>query len=611
MDENNWQRINIKSVCSSIIDCVNKTAKTVDYKTPYKMLRTTNIKNGWVDVENVNYVTEEIYKKWTRRQVPEKGDVILTREAPLGEVGILRSDDKVFLGQRLVAYRVDPKKLDNKFLFYSFLSHDLISQIKSFGSGSTVEHMRVPDAEKLTLSLPPLELQKKISSIISAYDDLIENNEKRIKVLEEMAQRLYTEWFVKFKFPGHEKVKMVDSGTEYSMIPEGWMVKPLAQAVLINPITKINKSDDILHIPMECLSNILSVIDINKTFRNASTSGPKFKNGDTLFARITPCLQNGKTGYVNMLKNGEVACGSTEFVVLRSKMLTSIYIYLLVRTDNFRETARMTMVGASGRQRVRSEFFETYKVLVPDERLLTDFESRVSKYFSEILILYRSNITLSKTRDLLIPQLVTGRRELKSSSVKSSSISRNKDLFRDAVIFSYYVKSVSTPNFNPTHLRSVKNIYFANRLLGCDPTQKYSVQQFGPYDPKSKYGGGEKIAQNKKYVERVKGGFKPGSNISEISKYTYDELDAIDKVLSSLKYKKDVDLELMSTVDYAVYDSKLKNNPTTPQVIFDYIRNNSVWAPKIDRLQLSVEKIGATIEELKKLIPQGLTYPEP
>ncbi|MFZ3382891.1 MAG: restriction endonuclease subunit S, partial [Candidatus Methanoperedens sp.] len=229
-EKNSWDRVCIKDVCESIIDCVNKTATTVNEPTPYKMIRTTNVKSGWINLSEVKYVTEEIYRKWTRRGVPKKGDVILTREAPLGEVGMLRDNDTIFLGQRLVQYRADPTKLDNRFLLYSFQADDLQGQIKSFGSGATVEHMRVPDAEKLTIIFPSLTTQRKIAAILSAYDDIIENNTRRIKILEEMAQALYREWFVKFRFPGHEKVKMVES--EIGVMPEGWEVKKLEEVCL-------------------------------------------------------------------------------------------------------------------------------------------------------------------------------------------------------------------------------------------------------------------------------------------------------------------------------------------------------------------------------------------
>ena len=106
-----WNCVRIEDACESIIDCVNKTAPKVDEPTPYKMIRTTNIRNGYVNLESVYYVTEDVYRVWTRRQIPQRGDVILTREAPMGEIGMLLSDEKVFLGQRLVSYRVNSSKL--------------------------------------------------------------------------------------------------------------------------------------------------------------------------------------------------------------------------------------------------------------------------------------------------------------------------------------------------------------------------------------------------------------------------------------------------------------------------------------------------------------------
>ncbi len=157
--KNGSGEVRIDSACESVIDCVNKTAPKVDEPTPYKMIRTTNVRNGFVSLESVKYVTEEVYEKWTRRQVPMSGDVILTREAPMGEVGLLDTEEKVFLGQRLVSYRVDRNKLLPDFLLYVFQSPYMQHQIHSFASGSTVQHMRVPDCKKLMLPLPCLDKQ--------------------------------------------------------------------------------------------------------------------------------------------------------------------------------------------------------------------------------------------------------------------------------------------------------------------------------------------------------------------------------------------------------------------------------------------------------------------
>ncbi|WP_439588293.1 restriction endonuclease subunit S [Hydrogenophaga sp.] len=163
-----WSRVRIEDACQSVMDCVNKTAPTVSEATPYKMIRTTNVRNGVVSLAAVNYVSEDVYKAWTRRQVPLRGDVILTREAPMGEVGILDSDELVFLGQRLVSYRAEPTKLDARFLLYALQSEPLQRQIHAKASGSTVQHMRVPDSKNLQLPLPGLSQQREAVAKLDA-----------------------------------------------------------------------------------------------------------------------------------------------------------------------------------------------------------------------------------------------------------------------------------------------------------------------------------------------------------------------------------------------------------------------------------------------------------
>ena len=173
-----WSRVRIEETCDSIIDCVNKTAPRVDAPTPFKMIRTTNVRDGRVNLDSVYYVTEEIYRSWTRRQVPKRGDVILTREAPLGEVGILLNDDKVFLGQRLVSYRANPKVIENRFLLYALQSPDLQNQIHALASGATVQHMRVPDSKNLQISLPSLRDQRDIVAKLDAIREKTDRLEK-------------------------------------------------------------------------------------------------------------------------------------------------------------------------------------------------------------------------------------------------------------------------------------------------------------------------------------------------------------------------------------------------------------------------------------------------
>ncbi len=238
MLENKWQRIKISELCERIVDCVNKTAPSVDYKTPYKMIRTPNIKNGVINLDGCRNVEKETFEKWTRRASVEMGDILLTREAPMGEVGLVNFQDTVFLGQRIMQYRVNPLKLDSNFLLYSFLSPDLQFQFRRHdSSGSIISHIRVPDCSEFEINTPPLEIQKKISMVLRNIDDKIELNNRINAELEAMAKTLYDYWFVQFDFPDANGKpyktaggKMVYHPTLKREIPAVWTVEPLTKS---------------------------------------------------------------------------------------------------------------------------------------------------------------------------------------------------------------------------------------------------------------------------------------------------------------------------------------------------------------------------------------------
>nr|WTB31189.1 restriction endonuclease subunit S [Streptomyces sp. NBC_00830] len=167
-----WPVKSVSEICSLVVDCINRTAPVVDYATPYKMIRTTNVKNGKVDLSSVRYVDEEIFHKWNRRTTPQRGDVLLTREAPVGESGILESDDQVFLGQRLMLYRADPEFATPEYLMATFRSPFLHHQFDKHGSGSTVKHLPLPVCRNFEVPTPPIALQKTFSERIDSVGRL-------------------------------------------------------------------------------------------------------------------------------------------------------------------------------------------------------------------------------------------------------------------------------------------------------------------------------------------------------------------------------------------------------------------------------------------------------
>ncbi len=228
-----WRHAPIKLLCESIIDCVNKTAPVVDYETPYKMIRTTNVRHGKVDTDNVRYVEAETYKNWVRRGAPRKGDLIFTREAPVGEAGILDSDDSVFLGQRTMMYRADPSKSNNLFLFYSLQTSFCRKQIEDLSNGGTVAHMRVPDCGEIIIRVPPVSEQRKIAKILCTWDRAIEVTEKLLSNSQQQKKFLMQHLLTgKKRFPGFsgewvrvkfEKILTIEiGGTPSRSNPQYW-----------------------------------------------------------------------------------------------------------------------------------------------------------------------------------------------------------------------------------------------------------------------------------------------------------------------------------------------------------------------------------------------------
>ena len=183
----NWETTSIDKICSNIVDCVNKTAPVVEYETPYKMIRTTNVRNYKVDLSSVRYVEKETFDKWNRRLTPQRGDVILTREAPVGEVGILESDDSVFLGQRLMLYRINLEFTTPEYLLYFLMSDSFKIQYEQMSSGSTVKHLSVPQCSKWNILVPPIELQLKFSQ----FYKMIHSNSKLMHISFDKADTLF------------------------------------------------------------------------------------------------------------------------------------------------------------------------------------------------------------------------------------------------------------------------------------------------------------------------------------------------------------------------------------------------------------------------------------
>ena len=367
-------------------------------------LNTSNVTNNGFDFSSCQFVTEE-KDQMLRKGKLSRNDLVMTTRGTIGNVAFYNGQipyENIRINSGMVIFRPNNSEILPQFLYQYFRSPFFKGQTNSMRSGSAQPQLPIRDINCINIPIPPVDEQKRIASILSAYDDLIENNRRRIALLEESARLLYKEWFVHFRFPGHEHVRIVNG------VPEGWETFNVPEIIEINPKEYVEKSKEIWYVPMACLSESGMTIDVRDFEKRTTHTCTKFKNGDVLFPRITPCLENGKTGLVQFIESDEVACGSTEFIVLRGRKVSSEFTYCLSRTFDFRENAIKSMVGSSGRQRVQVSCFDDFAIALPPSLLLKQFDEVANANFSQIRNLTVQNQKLSQARDLLLPRLMNG-----------------------------------------------------------------------------------------------------------------------------------------------------------------------------------------------------------
>lgn len=398
---NNWKIDSVDNLCDEITDCINKTAPVMETETPYRMIRTTNVKKGRVNLDGARYVDEATYIKWTRRLKLRRNDIVLTREAPLGDIGLVRTDVDIFLGQRTMAYRANNEELSQRFLYYSLLSQTLQAQIRTYGSGSTVEHMRVPDSKKLQIPYPPLPTQKKIAAILSAYDDLIENNNRRIALLEKSAEELYKEWFVRMRFPGFESAKFKKG------IPEGWEVKRIGEVAKINPksLRKNTAPETINYIDISSVSTKRIEAVNEMKFSDAPSRARRIvKTGDVIWS----CVRPNRRSFALILDPIDNTVCSTGFAVLTATDIPFTYLYFCTSELSFAEYLSIRAKGAAY-PAVTNDDFEDAQIFIPNADLLNNFHKIILPKLQLTKNLDKLNSNLKTTRDRLLTRLISGK----------------------------------------------------------------------------------------------------------------------------------------------------------------------------------------------------------
>jgi len=292
---------------------------------------------------------------------------------------------------------------DNVDLLWAYY-HLINFDINKIDSGSAIPSTSREAFYQIPVSLPPLPTQRKIAAILSAYDDLIENNTRRIAILEEMAQSLYREWFVHFRFPGHEKKCMVESAL--GMIPEGWEVVTLGVIARVNrkSIKRGYEPDEIEYVDITSVS--VGQIDRTETiaFKDAPGRARRIvKHGDIIWSTVRPNRRSYSIVFnppVNMIV-------STGFAVISAERIPHTYLYYSLTTDDFVNYLTSRATG-SAYPAVNSGDFLNALILLPTDTLLDKFHKVIADLLDEKQNLFQRNINLRRTRDLLLPKLISG-----------------------------------------------------------------------------------------------------------------------------------------------------------------------------------------------------------
>lgn len=185
-NEKGWDTKKIADVCDKIVDCVNKTAPKVEEPTSFVMVRTSNIRNGKISLDNIKYVDAATYEIWTRRSKPRIGDILFTREAPMGEAGLIDFEDQIFLGQRIVQYRCNINAANPIFILELMKTKFFQQQVEKLGKGSTVKHLAVPDCFKFIVFTPPLPIQNQFAAIVEKGEGIKSRYQQSLVDLESL-----------------------------------------------------------------------------------------------------------------------------------------------------------------------------------------------------------------------------------------------------------------------------------------------------------------------------------------------------------------------------------------------------------------------------------------
>ena len=358
------------------------------------------------------YVSEEKADE-LRPNNAHPGDLVFTQRGTIGQVGLIPLDSSIprfVISQSQMKLTPDPEQAEPLFLYYYFSAPGTVQKIQNLAFSAGVPHINLEILRNFEVPLPPLTVQRRIAGILSAYDELIENHHRRIKILEEMARSLYREWFVLFRFPGHDKVKMVPS--PLGPIPQGWEVKKLSEIADVNR-TQVNPRaapDEVHYIDISSVSP--GQIDAITTYPFSEAPGRArriVQHGDILWS----CVRPNRRSHALALHPESDTIASTGFAVLTATKVPFSFLYFATTTDDFVTFLANNATGAAY-PAVTAKAFEDAVLLIPPAPLLMKFGETTITMVEQTHFLRCQMENLRRTRDLLLPRLLSGQVDIEA-----------------------------------------------------------------------------------------------------------------------------------------------------------------------------------------------------
>ena len=416
MSCNEWKEYELEDIIETFIDYRGRTPKKTNSGIP--LITAKIVKQGRVNPAT-EFIKEEDYDGWMTRGIPLKGDVILTTEAPLGEVAQIKDTKKVALAQRIITLRGKVEIVDNTFLKYSLQSPIMQHRLFERASGTTVIGIKSSELKKVNINLDTKDNlgEKEIAKVLSSLDDKIELNNEMNKTLEEMAESIFKRWFVDFEFPNEDGEPYKSSGgemvdSELGMIPKGWEVQCIGDIGNVitgkTPSAKVEGSygDECNFITPRDITD--SPIILNTERKLSSIGINNLKKNLVCKNSIGVSCIGSNLGEVYITGENSITNQQINTVVLdESHIYPYIYIYLKNMKNEF-----LNMAGGSAVPIINKTSFSGINILMPDMYILNKFVQSTTCYFERIEENLKENESLIALRDNLLPKLMSGEIDL-------------------------------------------------------------------------------------------------------------------------------------------------------------------------------------------------------